>query len=219
MRLSGDTQASGERPHTFLEFNSCGNAVVGLDLGATKLFGTVANLGGEFLHERSIPWLEQKPTSCVEQVCDLIQGLLEAPRPPQQKNSRNRSRRTWSHSLSTRSSNLCIQSRLARPAITRYAFRAIWAASVIVENDVNIAVLGEFWFGSVKNASILVCIVVGPGIGAGIVIERKIYHGHHFSAGEIGYQPPDTSSLRKLYPGFGALESVASRLGIENRAK
>lgn len=85
MRLSGDTQASGERPHTFLEFNSCGNAVVGLDLGATKLFGTVANLGGEFLHERSIPWLEQKPASCVEQVCDLIQGLLEAPRPPQQK--------------------------------------------------------------------------------------------------------------------------------------
>lgn len=85
MRLSGDTQASGERPHTFLEFNSCGNAVVGLDLGATKLFGTVANLGGEFLHERSIPWLEQKPVNCVEQMCDLIHGLFEAPRPPQQK--------------------------------------------------------------------------------------------------------------------------------------
>ena len=42
VRLSGDTQVSEGRPPTLLEFNSCGYAVVGQDLGEPKLFGTVA---------------------------------------------------------------------------------------------------------------------------------------------------------------------------------
>ena len=63
------------------------------------------------------------------------------------------------------------------------------------------------------------CITVGTGIGAGIVFDRKIYRGHNHSAGEIGYLPMDLSCLGQKYEGFGALESLASGLGVEKRAQ
>ena len=46
VRWSGDTQSTGGRPGNLLEFNADGYAVLGLDLGGSKMFGTVADLGG-----------------------------------------------------------------------------------------------------------------------------------------------------------------------------
>src|SRR5512136_1631818 len=44
VRWSGGSEVSGGRPRSLLEFNADGYAVVGLDLGGTKMYGTVANL-------------------------------------------------------------------------------------------------------------------------------------------------------------------------------
>jgi glucokinase len=90
---------------------------------------------------------------------------------------------------------------------------------VVVENDVNLAALGEYGFGAARHTSSAACIAIGTGIGAGIVIDRKIYRGFNQSAGEVGYLLPDVSYLGQRYEGFGALESFASGSGVERRAR
>ena len=90
---------------------------------------------------------------------------------------------------------------------------------VLVENDVNLAALGEVWFGLDKEVNTLVLIAMGTGVGAGVVINGMVYPGSHALAGEIGYLLPDRASLDKTYPGFGALEQRISGSGIAARAR
>ena len=57
---------------------------------------------------------------------------------------------------------------------------------VIVENDVNSAAIGEAVYGAGKNSDSFLCLTYGTGIGGAIVINKEIYHGSNFSAGEFG---------------------------------
>lgn len=57
----------------------------------------------------------------------------------------------------------------------------------IVNNDVNAAALAEAWVGAGKQAENLFCMTIGTGIGGSVIINRKLYTGSNFSAGEIGY--------------------------------
>lgn len=60
-------------------------------------------------------------------------------------------------------------------------------AKVIVKNDMNLAALGEWKYGSGKNSSNLVYVSVGMGVGSGLIINNKLYEGKRFAAGEVGY--------------------------------
>ena len=217
---SGDSEASGGRPRMLLEFNPEAYAVIGLDLGGTKMFGTVADLGGKLQHEVYIPWEEGGSNAAgdVNRVYELIECLLAAPRPAGQTvrgigvgapgvTLSEAGIVQWAPGLNWRDLPLrdLLQERFQLP--------------VFVENDVNLAALGEYGFGLGKGAHSLVCITVGTGIGAGIVINRNIHKGFTHSAGEIGYLPPDISYLGKRYPGYGPLESIASGSGVEARAR
>jgi glucokinase-like ROK family protein len=90
---------------------------------------------------------------------------------------------------------------------------------VTLENDVNLAVLGEHRFGIGKGINNLVLISIGTGIGAGIILNGILYKGHENASGEIGYMIPGIKCFNQKYEGFGALESIASGRGIENCAK
>ncbi len=214
----GDTEASGGRPRSLLEFNASASAVVGIDLGGTKMFGTVADLGGNVQDEIYVSWSENGNCDNLKQLYQLIDRLLSAPRPAGQKirgigvgapgvTLFEKGIVSWAPSLGWRD--------LPLKQILNERYRL----PVFVENDVNLAALGEYGFGAAKGATSLVCLAIGTGIGAGIVIDRKIYRGHNQSAGEIGYLPPDVSFLGRNYSGFGALESIASGTGVAQRAK
>jgi predicted NBD/HSP70 family sugar kinase len=89
---------------------------------------------------------------------------------------------------------------------------------VSVDNDANLAALGEWGFGADNGARSLVSITFGTGIGAGIVFDGAVYRGQHQAAAEIGYMLPGVQFLNKHYDQFGALETVASGHGIVKRA-
>lgn len=58
-----------------------------------------------------------------------------------------------------------------------------------VNNDVNCLALGEHLFGQASSFSSFVTIAIGTGLGAAIIIDRKLYEGLNCGAGEIGYLP------------------------------
>lgn len=92
--------------------------------------------------------------------------------------------------------------------------------SVSVENDANVAALGELWQGTGKGNRSLVMVTLGTGVGGGIVLDGKILSGATGAAGEIGHMPvlydePETCNCGKK----GCLEQIASATGIVRHAK
>jgi glucokinase len=74
-------------------------------------------------------------------------------------------------------------------------------APVYIENAANAMALAELWFGQGRGANSLVCIWVRSGIGAGIIVDRRLYSGTGDAAGEIGFwRCPVYSSSAKGVP-------------------
>ncbi len=86
---------------------------------------------------------------------------------------------------------------------------------VFIENDANLGALGELTLGAARGVSNMVGIFVGTGIGGGIVLDGKIWHGSHKTAGEIGHMVVLAEGPVCGCGNRGCLESVASRTAIE----
>jgi glucokinase len=85
-----------------------------------------------------------------------------------------------------------------------------------IDNDVNLAALGEGWLGAAQHASDFVFLGIGTGVGAGIVLNRQILHGSNWSAGEIGYMlVPGTLETKRATGRPGALEEMIGGEGIQ----
>lgn len=80
------------------------------------------------------------------------------------------------------------------------------AIPVFVDNDVNIAALGEYKFGGHKSTNI-VFVALGTGVGGGLVIDGKIYRGNSFSAGELGHIVIDDAGLKCNCGSKGCIET------------
>ncbi|MFT8929323.1 MAG: ROK family glucokinase [Sporolactobacillus sp.] len=90
---------------------------------------------------------------------------------------------------------------------------------VIIENDANMAALGEMWLGAGQGAKNLVCVTLGTGVGGGIIIDGDIVHGVSGMAGEIGHitvAPKDGAPCN--CGKTGCLETVSSATGIRRLA-
>jgi glucokinase len=58
---------------------------------------------------------------------------------------------------------------------------------VRVDNDANCAALAEHRFGAGKGYRHIICLTIGTGIGGGVIVNGRLYHGADYSAGEIGH--------------------------------
>jgi predicted NBD/HSP70 family sugar kinase len=78
---------------------------------------------------------------------------------------------------------------------------------VVVENDANLAALGEHVYGAARDARVFVCATVGTGVGMGIVVDGTLFRGAHGAAGEVGFLPygKSASDVRR-----GQFEDAAS---------
>ncbi|MDQ6660710.1 MAG: ROK family protein [Chloroflexota bacterium] len=85
---------------------------------------------------------------------------------------------------------------------------------VAVGNDVEVAALGEYIYGSGRGFKNFVCIFVGTGIGSGIVQNGRMYTGLTGTAGEVGHMIIEASGRICGCGGRGCLEAYASRTAI-----
>ncbi|SES30502.1 ROK family transcriptional regulator [Salipaludibacillus aurantiacus] len=88
---------------------------------------------------------------------------------------------------------------------------------VTVENDARSLALAELWFGNGRDAQNLVCINVGDGIGAGIILNGQLFHGKHNIAGEFGHMIVDLNGRQCTCGSYGCLHTVASGIRIKER--
>jgi glucokinase len=88
-----------------------------------------------------------------------------------------------------------------------------------LDNDANCATLGEFWCGAAVGGRNVIGMTLGTGIGGGIILEGKLYHGASDSAGEIGHTTIDSTGRRCKCGNYGCLEAYASGPAIAERAR
>jgi glucokinase len=87
-----------------------------------------------------------------------------------------------------------------------------------LDNDANCAVYGEWWVGAAKASRYVVGITIGTGIGGGIVLDGRLYHGAADAAGEFGHTSIDSTGRRCKCGNYGCLEAYASGPAIAARA-
>ena len=92
----------------------------------------------------------------------------------------------------------------------RQALAEELAMPVVVDNDVNVGVWGEYRVGAGQGFDDLFGLFIGTGIGGGLVLNRRIFHGANFTAGEIGH------TLLRADAGLGrrTVEDLASRTSM-----
>ena len=85
---------------------------------------------------------------------------------------------------------------------------------VLVDNNVNLAAVGEKWFGLARGISTVVYIGIGAGIGMGVIIDDELVRGAHGAAGEIGYLPLVGDPFDPRHRLHGGLEDEVAASGI-----
>ena len=218
VRPHGRTEWSGGRRRPLLEFNADGYVVLGVDMGGPKMYGAISEIGGNIIDEVEVDRHDAVGEKCYDVLIKLIDKLLASP------GLKGRTVRgigvgapgithhregivKWAYALNWK--DFPLKDRLTK----RYKL------PVTVDNDVNLAALGEHWFGAGQNTQNMVLIVISAGIGAGIIINGSLYRGSSEASGEIGHMIPGREFLGKSYLDFGALESVASGTGMLGRAR
>jgi glucokinase len=88
-----------------------------------------------------------------------------------------------------------------------------------IDNDANCATYGEWWIGAAKGGRNVIGVTIGTGIGGGMILDGKLYHGSSDSAGEIGHTTIDQTGRRCGCGNYGCLEAYASGTAIAERAR
>jgi len=85
--------------------------------------------------------------------------------------------------------------------------------SVTLENDVNLAALGEHWQGVARGVADFLFLSIGTGMGAGLVLRGELHRGHNGAAGEVDFAL--VGLAQDVDPCAGAVSAFAARLADE----
>jgi glucokinase len=88
-----------------------------------------------------------------------------------------------------------------------------------LDNDANCATVGEWWQGAARGGTNVIGMTIGTGIGGGLIIEGKLFHGASDVAGEIGHTTIDLNGRYCKCGNYGCLEAYASGPAIATRAR
>jgi predicted NBD/HSP70 family sugar kinase len=92
-------------------------------------------------------------------------------------------------------------------------------ADVLLENNVNLGVIGEQWKGAGVNYKNIIYISYGVGFGSAHIVDGKLYKGANGAAGEIGFMITDPMNISKRYDEVGSLEEALTISKINNYLK
>ncbi|HUI63149.1 MAG TPA: ROK family transcriptional regulator [Steroidobacteraceae bacterium] len=88
---------------------------------------------------------------------------------------------------------------------------------VVLENDINLALLGEIWHGCAQNLGNVAFLALGSGVGLGLYVNGRLVRGENGAAGEIGYLPIGGDPLQAESRLQGCLEYQIGATGVVRR--
>ena len=88
-----------------------------------------------------------------------------------------------------------------------------------IDNDANAMAYAEWLYGAGREATNVVCVTLGTGVGGGLILDRKLYRGSQLGAGEIGQMMIDPDGPKGQYGNDGALEKYVGNFQIAERAQ
>ena len=191
--------------------------VVGVDLGGTKIYTALVDLDGNIIKEKTVETLAHEGEQAVMgRIIDTIDYVTEgtdknliksigigAPGPLDVKNG-----------IIIENSNLPFKNF----AIVK-TIKEKYDLPTYLDNDANVATLGEFMFGAGKGTENMVFITASTGIGGGAVLNGKLFRGATGNALEVGHMTVSTEGPRCGCGNLGCVEALGSGTAIGKRAK
>jgi predicted NBD/HSP70 family sugar kinase len=174
--------------------------VVGIDIGGSNLRVALADVRGRVLAEDRRETSEQGGRAVVRQVVELVRRL-----------GRGRLRDGEPAVVAVSVPGVVDADGATvhyawnigqpEPFDVRSPLATALRAPVVLENNVNLAAIGEQWQGAARDLQTFAVIAVGAGVGAGIVHEGRLLRGAHGAAGEVAFLPLD--------PGYHRIRAAA----------
>lgn len=191
--------------------------LVGIDVGGTKIHAAVADLDGVVIAERVDPTGNERGANLAANARRVVELLLLDADLALDTVARVGVgvAGVVDHSASEllRAPNLGSFDGVDILAI----FQSAFDVPVHIDNDVNLAALGEQRYGLGRDVSDFVVIAVGTGIGMGIIANGRLLRGANGAAGEIGYLPIGADPLDEANQRRGPLEEVLAGASIASR--
>ncbi|MBT3336535.1 MAG: ROK family transcriptional regulator [Anaerolineae bacterium] len=207
------------RPRTLLEIAPEAGYVAGIDMGATHLRVVVTNFGAHVVTEKEISFnIAQGPEACIAQADQILRESLAA----KDISIQSLSAIGFGVPGPISSDAGMVIAPPIMPGWDRFPIRdtleELWQQPVSVNNDAELGALGEWAYGAGRGAQDLAYIKVGTGIGAGLLIDGRIYRGSTGSAGEIGHLTMDNEGPRCTCGNRGCLEAFSGGHAIAQQA-
>ena len=215
----GKGWSSGGRPPDMLAFNESYGYVAGIEIGEGIIRAGIADLSGRMLDESEAELGDNSwPAAVIDKIAALLASLRESLRIP--------AKRLLSVGVSapgiTDVEGGIVVSVPAMQAWENVPLRRLLQEKVglpvTIENDVNVAALGEHSYGVARGEANFVFLHIGRGLGAGLFVNGKLHHGPEWTAGEIGYLQLQAAAVQPVRKSqVGALEAVIGTAAIERQ--
>lgn len=217
----GEGASSGGHRPSMLRFNGKHGYVAGVDIGGTRVRMMLADLNGKPVAEWNTHMEEPQKTplgvvGLVRQGLDLMVTQAGVPGPVLHLTAGAPGITDVKHGIVLAAPNLAGWNDVP----LRMLLERELSISADVENDTNLAAVGEHAEGVASGIDNFVFLAMGTGVGAGIFLRGALHHGATWSAGEVGYLPvTGAPRQRVLMRETGQLERIIGGLGIEARWK
>lgn len=193
--------------------------VIGIDLGGTKISGAVANFKGDMLSQYTIPTKAEEGESAVlQRIIAVVEKVIEESNVDKEKivsiGIGSPGPLDAKKGMIITTPNIPFKNfNIVKPLVDRFNI------ATYLDNDANVAAIGEYAFGSGKGTDNMVFITVSTGIGGGAVLNGKIYRGNTCNALEIGHMTLEKDGPRCNCGNYGCAEALASGTAIAKAAR
>src|SRR3954454_4566753 len=179
---TGTAASTGGRRATLIGLSSALGCVLAVDVGAINVRVAASDLAGRVVERRTFAAATATSPRRFRQV--LVEALedlaAQAPGPPLAVTV------AVPAVVDPHSRRVSLSTVPGGPSGDPSRWLDHLGAPVLVENEANMAAYGEFVLGSARGAASVLFLALGAGIGAGVVIEGRLYRGATGAAGEIG---------------------------------
>ena len=215
--LVRETEPAGDGPRygaVFFEPDPGAAFVLGVDLGARFVRAAVCDLAGEVRGRRDVDLPEPTSNAALATIPQLVLSLLRGAEVPIELLDGVVLGVPGAVEADSRISLVENVAGLEGDAFAS-ELRSRFECSVHLENDINLAALGEQWRGVARGVDDFVFISIGTGLGAGLVLRGELHRGRNGAAGELDYAR--SGHEQEFDPCAGALCELAATLAAGRR--